>query len=130
MGELRRYKVSKGQSVGYTVHKSRDLLYSTLSIYMYTYIYTHTYACMLSHFSHIQLFVNLWTVAHQNTGVGCHFLLQGIFATQGLNPRLLCLLHWQAGSLPPAPSGKPIYKGYIYVCIVNTVLYTENFTGR
>ena len=32
----------------------------------------------------------------QNTGVGCHFLLQGIFLTQGLNPGLL---HWQAGSL-------------------------------
>ena len=24
----------------------------------------------------------------QNTGVGCHFLLQGIFPTQGLNPGL------------------------------------------
>ena len=24
-----------------------------------------------------------------NTGVGCHFLLQGIFLTQGLNPGLL-----------------------------------------
>ena len=34
--------------------------------------------------------------------VGCHFLLQGIFPTQGSNPRLLCLLHWQAGSLPLA----------------------------
>ena len=33
----------------------------------------------------------------KNSGVGCHFLLQGIFPTQGLNP---CLLHWQAGSLP------------------------------
>ena len=42
-----------------------------------------------------------WTVAHQaplsmghsfpgkNTGVGCDFLLQGIFLTQGLNPCLL-----------------------------------------
>ena len=29
----------------------------------------------------------------KNTGVGCHFLLQGIFPTQGSNPRLLCLLH-------------------------------------
>ena len=38
---------------------------------------------------------------------GCHFLLQGIFPTQGLNLRLSCLLHWQAGSLPLAPSGKP-----------------------
>ena len=35
-----------------------------------------------------------------NTGVGCHFLLQGILLTQGLNPCLLSLLHWQACSLP------------------------------
>ena len=28
------------------------------------------------------------------TGVVCHFLLQGIFLTQGWNPGLLCLLHW------------------------------------
>ena len=27
------------------------------------------------------------------TGVGCHFLLQGIFLTQGANPHFLCLLH-------------------------------------
>ena len=36
----------------------------------------------------------------KNTGVGCHFLLQGIFKTQGLNPHLLCLLPWQMDSLP------------------------------
>ena len=34
-------------------------------------------------------------------------LLQGIFLTQGSNLSLLCLLHWQAGSLPLAPPGKP-----------------------
>ena len=28
------------------------------------------------------------------TGVGCHFLLQGILLTQGSNPRLLCLLYF------------------------------------
>ena len=39
----------------------------------------------------------------ERTGMGCHALLQGIFLTQGLNLRLLCLLHWQAGSLPLAP---------------------------
>ena len=33
----------------------------------------------------------------KNTGVGGHFLLQGIFPTQGSNP---CLLHWKANSLP------------------------------
>ena len=41
-----------------------------------------------------------------NTGVGCHFLLQEIFLTQGLNPCLPRLLRWQAGSLPLAPPGK------------------------
>ena len=46
----------------------------------------------------------------RNTGVGHHALLQGIFLTQGWNlylSCLLCLLHWQAGSLPLAPPGKP-----------------------
>ena len=55
--------------------------------------------CVLIHFSHVLLCVTLWTVAHQaplsmgfsskNTGVGCHFLLQGLFPIQGSNPRLL-----------------------------------------
>ena len=31
----------------------------------------------------------------------------GIFPTQGLNLCLLCLLHWQAGSLPLTLPGKP-----------------------
>ena len=45
--------------------------------------------------SHVQLFVTPWTAAHQaplsmeftgkNTVAGCHFLLQGIFLTQGSN---------------------------------------------
>ena len=43
----------------------------------------------------------------KDTGVGCHELLQGIFPTQGLNLCLLCLLHWQLGSLPLAPPGSP-----------------------
>ena len=41
-----------------------------------------------------------WDFPGKNTGVGGHFLLQGIFLTQGSNPRLLCLLHWQVDSLP------------------------------
>ena len=47
-----------------------------------------------------------WDSLGKNTGVGCLFLLQGIFSTQGSNPCLLCLLHWQVGSLPLAPPGK------------------------
>ena len=33
-----------------------------------------------------------WDSPGKNTGVGCHFLLQGIFLTQGSNPGLL---HWR-----------------------------------
>ena len=43
----------------------------------------------------------------KNTGVGCLALLQGIFPTQGSNLRLSHLLHWQVGSLPLVPPGKP-----------------------
>ena len=46
----------------------------------------------------------LWDFPDKNTGVGCHFLLQGIFPTWGLNPRLL---RWQADSLLSSPPGKP-----------------------
>ena len=48
--------------------------------------------------SHVWFFATPWTVAYQappsmefsrqDTGVGCHFLLQGIFLTQGSNPGL------------------------------------------
>ena len=51
-------------------------------------------------FSHVQLFVTLWTDCSlprsslhgdspgKNTGLSCPALLQGIFPTQGLNPHL------------------------------------------
>ena len=32
----------------------------------------------------------------------------GIFQTQELSPCLLCVLHWQAGSLALMPPGKPL----------------------
>ena len=47
-----------------------------------------------------------WDSPGKNTGMGCHALFQGIFPTQGLNLCLLCLLHWQAGSLPLSPHGE------------------------
>ena len=49
-----------------------------------------------------------WNFLVKKIGVDCHFLLQGIFLTQGLNPHLLRLLHWQVDSLPLAPPGKPL----------------------
>ena len=59
----------------------------------------------------------------KNTGVGGHFLLQGIFLTQGSNLRRLCFLHWQAGSLPLALPGKPKEEG---VWISNSTIQTAN----
>ena len=50
-------------------------------------------------------FLCSWGFPCKNTGVGCHFLLQGIFSTQGWN---LHLLHWQAGSSPLSHQGSPM----------------------
>ena len=64
---------------------------------------------MLSHFSHVWLIVTQWTILcpwdspGKNTRVDP--LLEGIFPTQGLNPGLVCLRHWQVGSLPLEPRG-------------------------
>ena len=52
-----------------------------------------------------------WHFPGKNTGGGCHFLLQGIFLTQGSN---LCLLHWQADSLPLSHPGSPVSNYILY----------------
>ena len=49
----------------------------------------------------------LWDFPGKNTGV-LPFLLQGSFPTQGSNPCLLRLLHWQAGSSLLMAPGKPV----------------------
>ena len=49
-----------------------------------------------------------WDFPGKNTRVGCHFLLQGIFLTQGSN---LCLLHHQADFLPLSHLGSPWLEG-------------------
>ena len=72
------------------------------------YQFNSNHSMCVHTFSHILLFVGCarllcpWYFPGKNTGVGCHCLLQGIFPTQGLNPRLLCLLHLQVGSLTPS----------------------------
>ena len=48
-----------------------------------------------------------WDSPGENTGVGCHAILQRIFPTQGSSQCLLGLLPCQAGSLPLEPPGKP-----------------------
>ena len=67
---------------------------------------SHRSACALSHFSCVWLFGDAMDCSparllctrdspDKNIGVCCHFLLQGIFPTQGLNLNLWSLLHWQ-----------------------------------
>ena len=68
---------------------------------------------------HVQLFATpwigptrflcSWDSPGKNTGVGCHFLLWGIFPTQRLNPHLLCLLYWQVDSLPTSATWEALY---------------------
>ena len=78
-----------------------------------------THVCMLSHFSRVRLsglkptkLLCPWDSPGKKSGVGCHFLLQGILLIQESNPCLLGLLHWHTGSLPLVPSGKPKRNSY------------------
>ena len=64
---------------------------------------------------------SLWNSPGQNTGVGSHPLLQGIFPTQGLNPgllycrRILCHLSHQGS--PRVASFAPLHNSLlIHLC--------------
>ena len=70
---------------------------------------------LLSHFSHVRLFATLWTIVCQaplskgfsrqeyQSGLPCP--PTGNLPNPGPNKYLVCLLHWQAGSLPLVPPG-------------------------
>ena len=66
-----------------------------------------------------------WNFPGKNTGGGCHFLLQGIFPTQGSYPRLLCLLHWQADSLPLGHLRSPTFFLGIEKLQCNTLIFLK-----
>ena len=75
----------------------------------------------LQSLSHVQLFVTPmestrllcpWDSPGKKTGVDCHFLLQGMFPTQGLNLHLLCLSALPGGFFITVPLGKP-HRRYI-----------------
>ena len=60
-----------------------------------------------------------WDSPGENTGVGCHFLLQGIFLTQGWSPHLLrCRRCFTA-----EPPGKPnqVYCSSVYYRIISSL---------
>ena len=70
-----------------------------------------------------------WDSPGKNTGVGCHCRLQGIFPTQGSNPRLLYLLLWFAdGLLATSATWEAFtwcsfYIYFIYLLIFNTPFF-------
>ena len=91
------------------------------------------HACMHVHLVRVQLFTTPFTVAFQapcpwnfpgkNTRVGCHLLLQGIFPTQGLNPRLL---------LSPALAGRFFTTGVTWEAspLKNSVSYWKGWKRK
>ena len=87
--------------------------------------WAYGWCLLLSHFSRVQLFATprtarllcLWDSSGKNTRKGCHALLQGIFLTQGSNPRLLCLTctgKWFLYSQHHL--GSPLIGGTIVLC--------------
>ena len=58
--------------------------------------------------------------------MGCHFLLQRIFPTQGSNLRLSSLLHWQAVPSPLCHMGSP----WVYFLENPLNVYTGNDWAR
>ena len=104
---------------------------------------------MPSCFSPVRLFCNTvdcsppcscpWDSPDKNAGTGCHAFLQGILRTQGPNPLLLHLLHWQVDSLPLTAPGKPsillrglgtweaLHSAYMASNRVTTGYYDVNF---
>ena len=74
-----------------------------------------------------------WDFPGENTGVGCHFLLQGIFLTQGSNPHLLhcsqtlyrlsyggsILLPLENGQLAGLPETLVLLAPYLATCFLS-----------
>ena len=64
-----------------------------------------------------------WDFPGKNTGVSCHFFLQGIFLTQG-STHLLQLLHWQADSLPLEPPESESWSRSVCLTLCDHMDYT------
>ena len=102
----------------------------------HTHIYILTFGCVHSRsvtsdslqphgLQHVRL-LYLWHFPGKNTRAGCHFFFLGNSLTQGSEPYLLPLLHWEAGSLPLSYLHSHIYI-YIYL-YVN--LFYKNWEGN
>ena len=111
---VQRWMAQRGYSLGFNLE---IIIMLTAALFCFFLLdlssSTTLLACMLSRFSHVQLFLTLWIVAHRllcpwdspgkNTAVGCHTSSRGSSPSQGSNLCLLDLLHWEAVSLPLIP---------------------------
>ena len=79
----------------------------------YIYLFIHPGKCSIMsnslwpHGLYPTRLLCLWNFLGKNTRAYCHFLLQGIFPTQGWNPCLSCLLHLQEDYFTTVPPAKP-----------------------
>ena len=117
------------------MNKPKDVLKDTLLMSLYVSA-THVYVCITMvcvcsvmsdslqpHGLQPNKLLCPWNFLGNNTGVGSHFLLQGLFLTQGLYMHLLYILHWQADSLPLSYLGSPCITILPYI-FTYTVLYS------
>ena len=69
-----------------------DIRYTCIHVYIYIYVYTRLLGCsvmsdsLLPHGQQPSKLSCPWNFPGKNTGVDCHFLLQGIFPIQESNP--------------------------------------------
>ena len=89
---------SRGQYLNYNCKKPSSQKFTYLCFRrMFPYVLGHSVASdsLQPHELQPSRLLGSWNFPGKYTGVGCHFLLQGIFLTQRLNPGLP---HWQADS--------------------------------
>jgi len=89
--------------------------------------------CVLSHFSHVQLFATLWTVAHQaplSMGILQARKLEWVAISSSRGSSwLLCLQHWQACSLPlVSPGTLPDYYNPPIKCLSTNLIILNNIS--
>ena len=66
-----------------------------------------------------------WYSLGNNTGAGCHSLLQGIFPTLGLNLCLLRALHWLVNSLSIVLPGKPFLTTFYKTIVALNLIFHQ-----
>ena len=125
----------------------RNILYSknTLSKRYVLFCIVHTSLPMLLLFSCSVVSDSMipWTVPNQallcpwdfpgkNTGMGCHFLLQGIFPTEGSNPHLHASLALQVDSLLLSHQGfsffQYVFPNGCFTFIKSSLMYTTIYS--